>query len=112
MGLPSKGVQSAVNTMPFEIVTSIETPSIVCGVKRRGGLLKDFEPKGFHMAYKYYSTQMRVALCRFLDASIPDLQDLFARFLDVSKRVIVAERENWGIASRNQTNLINARWIS
>ncbi len=92
-------MQSTVNTMLFQIVSRVETPNKISRVKRRGGLFKDFELNGFHMAHEHYSTQMREALCRFLDARVPDLQDLFARFLNISERVFIAERENRGIAS-------------
>ena len=86
------------DTVSLKIIPVVETPDIISRIKRRGWLLKNFESKGFHIAYQYNGTQVWVVLRSFLNTRIPDFQDLFTCFLNISKWVVIAEGENGCVA--------------
>ena len=46
-------------------------------------MLKYLEVEVFHIAYQYDSSQLWVLMSRFLDTSVPDLQDLVTSLLDI-----------------------------
>ena len=94
-------MRSALNRVAFKIISSVQTPIIVGRVELRCLRLENLEPETFHISYQNYRSQVWVLLRCLLNAGIPDLQNLTASFLNIRKGVIVAERKNRCIASRN-----------
>ena len=112
MGLPSERMNFALLGAPFEIVSSVAGPIVVGWVKLRRLRLENLESETAHIPNQYDRPQIGILLSRLLNASVPDLKNLPARFLYVRERVVVAEREDRGIAPGNQANALCSNRIS
>lgn len=105
-------MNSALYGMPFEIVSSVESPIVVRRVELRRLHFKNLEAETIHIPNQYHRPQIRILLCGLLNAGVPNFQNLPASFLDVRKGVVVAERENWSVAPGNQANSLGRNGIS
>ena len=104
-------MRSALNGATLKVVSGIATPVKVTRIELRGLGLKNLEAEALHIPNQNHRPQVRVLRCGLFDTCVPDLQNLIAGFLDVCKGVIVLERENRGIATRNQTHISGCNWI-
>ncbi len=105
-------MRSTLNGAALKVVSGIAAPSIVSGIKLRRLRFKNLETETLHIPNQNHRPHIGILRCRFLNAGVPDLQNLPARFLYICKRVIIAERKNWSIAPGNQAHLCGRNRIT
>ena len=73
MRLPSESMYAVADTHALKVVSSVQSPDIIAGVKLRGLILENLESKTFHVSYQYYGTQVGILSGCFLNPSVPYL---------------------------------------
>ncbi len=97
--MPSEQMCSALHGAALEIIPRVESPVVISRVELRCLSLENLEAEAFHIPYQDYRPQLGILLCRLFNASVPDLQNLIAGFLNICEEVIVAKRKTRRIAA-------------